>query len=328
MFYITSVDLDKDSAQKHQINSMFDAFNSVYEESVTLIEVGRKQRAFPKPVRQLLLIVRMLIKRRRLVFTRESPLALALFILGFRVVLELHQPPRYKILSMIRRLKGFNRFNVICISEGLSAWLDSNELKDVPVFHDGVSPIEKGPDYTFRDGFLYTGSLSKGEDAIRVAQLAEYYVDSQFVIVGGNREEVNRFKEQFPYPNLCILARMDNVVVRGLQKGALGLLMPLTPSNQLNPYTSPLKLFEYLESGRPVYCSSQGSLGQLKVLKNIVFLVSDEDFINEFEGFRRQISSGKGDEMAARAKAYVMNNHTWEIRAKNILYFVLKKNVK
>lgn len=83
-------------------------------------------------------------------------------------------------------------------------------------------------------------------------------------------------------------------------------------------FTSPMKLFEYMASGKPVVASSLPSIREI-LSDNNAFLVQPNNPAELARGIETLISNPElGKKLAAQALADVAQ-YSWEMRAKKIL---------
>ena len=105
-------------------------------------------------------------------------------------------------------------------------------------------------------------------------------------------------------------------------KAADALVLPNKKEEKISElYTSPLKLFEYMASGRPIIASDLPSLREVLDENSAVFFESG-DSSQLAESIKNILNNENlGRSISSRAFEKV-KNHTWENRAKKILDFV------
>jgi glycosyltransferase involved in cell wall biosynthesis len=171
----------------------------------------------------------------------------------------------------------------------------------------------------------YTGSLFPGKGVETIVAAAARCPWVEFHVVGGPQELADRLAGDAP----------DNVVVHGLctpaQARALQprfdvLLAPFSRRVEsdsgvdISRWTSPMKLFEYLASGRPVIVSD------LPVLREVVradvdaLMVAPDDADALIAALvRLRDEPGLGARLAEAAGGRVRAEHTWAVRAGSVL---------
>lgn len=296
LYYVTTVNVDENSAQAGQIKSMSSAFSESCGKNFKLLCFGKDRRNSSyaiyskfrkrKLARSLLIICKALFNGalKANIFTRDIYIAAIFILLGSKVVWECHQNVSGANLYLLNLLSRCNNFRVLAISETL---MSSRFLAHTNKFfyHDGVSTgllnLEK---YTGNERnkklAIYTGALHKGADIDSLFPLFENRSDWTFMIIGGDAEIVNRYRKKCNHlKNVSFLGRMNHSDVIDMQRKASVLLYPLTRSNHLWEYTSPLKIFEYMAARKPIVGSCIGSVREI-LNSNNSFIYDDNKNIN------------------------------------------------
>lgn len=336
LIYATTVNIEDQSAQSLQIKEMCRAFQEVlggefnfygysdnkkeYDFRCTFLE--NKTSKLKRTI-DLFLSIKYGNKYTYNFFTRDLILAFLFALLGIKTVWEAHQEPRGYAKIVLCLLKCFNNFKILSISDALK---QSNSLvitkERIHVYHDGVR-LEKNasPKIPFKNSntALYTGALHKGRDIESLEPLFGSYGNWDFVFVGGKKEEVGRYQKKYStYKNVYFLGRKTRQEVEDLQKSAKVLLYPLTKSNKLWKYTSPLKLFEYMASGIPIIASNIGSVKEI-VDGNNAFIYQDEDGV--CKAFKSYLNSrnSKIEKMVNKNLALIEEKYNWKSRVEYIV---------
>lgn len=171
---------------------------------------------------------------------------------------------------------------------------------------------------------VYTGNFRKWKGVDTLARALHLLPEVQFVMVGGTKEsDIARITD--------LVAGAPNAVVRGFElpermphylAAADVLVMPNARGEEISErYTSPLKLFEYMASNRPIVASDLPSLREILNESNAAFFEADNP-----ESLARVISmvikdSSLGERIAAQARKDV-TPHTWKRRAQRIVAFL------
>src|SRR3989344_627022 len=174
---------------------------------------------------------------------------------------------------------------------------------------------------------IYTGYFYewKGADSLILAA-KEFSQNEELVLVGG-AEDVERVKE--------IIRREDikNVRLEGYrpykemplyQKAADCLVLTSSLKNDDSKFfTSPLKLFEYMASGRPIVASDTPSVREILNESNSILVLPD-DSESMLKGIRSALyDHALAERLASKAREEVLL-YDWNVRAKKILEFILK----
>ncbi len=150
--------------------------------------------------------------------------------------------------------------------------------------------------------------------------------DIKMVFVGGEENEIKEYKAlagRFNVLPRCVFIGYQPYAkaVRYIKAmDVLAIPFPYRPHYAF--YASPLKLFEYMASGRPIIASDLPALREVLNEKNALFFKpeSAEDFAKAIRMFKA--SNMLGYHLSQQALADV-KQYTWANRAKSILNFIL-----
>ena len=156
------------------------------------------------------------------------------------------------MIAISKRLKelwvnyGLNSDKIFVAHDGADlaefkriAKFDKKELKEKL----GL-PLEKGI-------ICYVGSLSKGRGIEFILDAAALYNDKNylFLIIGGRKSEINKYKNKLTSNNVIFTGYIENSKVPLYLRCADLLVMPYQSSVATIDGCSPMKVFEYLASG-------------------------------------------------------------------------------
>lgn len=125
---------------------------------------------------------------------------------------------------------------------------------------------------------VYTGHLYGWKGADTLADAASLLdSDIHVYFVGGTEDDVKRFKNTYQSDRVHILGWKPQREMPFWQKAADVLILPNSAERRISThYTSPLKLFEYMVSGRPIVCSDIPSLREVLGGEEAVFFKPDD----------------------------------------------------
>ena len=169
---------------------------------------------------------------------------------------------------------------------------------------------------------VYTGHLYTWKGVDTLAESARILPDDFFVIfVGGTKEDVDRFREKYGnIPNISVVGHVYHQEIPLWQKAADVLVLPNTAKEKISAfYTSPMKLFEYMASKRPIVATDIPSLREIVNDENAI-IVKPDDPRAMSEGIMRAIQTNISKSISDQAFQYVIN-HTWDKRAERIIDF-------
>ncbi|MEK7609649.1 MAG: glycosyltransferase family 4 protein [Patescibacteria group bacterium] len=171
---------------------------------------------------------------------------------------------------------------------------------------------------------VYTGHLYgwKGVDILAEAALL-LPNDFLIVFVGGTEKDIKLFKDKFGNDKKVMIAgyrKHDEIPV--WQKAGDVLIIPNTAKENISTfYTSPMKLFEYMASSRPIIASRIPSIMEIVDDSCVVLVEPDSPKILADAISRICMDSTVSDSLSRRA-LQVVQSFTWASRARSILSFI------
>jgi glycosyltransferase involved in cell wall biosynthesis len=167
---------------------------------------------------------------------------------------------------------------------------------------------------------VYTGHLFGWKGVDTLAEAARLVPEIQIVFAGGIERDVARFREQYgSLPNITIVGFVPHEKMPLWQAAADVLVIPNSGKSKISRhYTSPMKLFEYMASGRPILASDLPSIREILTEETGYF--ADADDPSSFaDALKRITADPNGAERKAAAARYFAEENTWTKRAQRIL---------
>ena len=169
---------------------------------------------------------------------------------------------------------------------------------------------------------VYTGSLYKWKGVFVLAEAAKLLKDeaTTIVAVGGgpssDQVELQNYLNQNQIKNFLITGYVADPTTRDLYRAAADVLvLPNTSKDKISEvYTSPLKLFSYMASNRPVVASNLPSLGEVLNEKNAV-LVKPDDATALSVGIKKVFADPKSSALLSEQAFQDVQKYTWEKRS-------------
>jgi glycosyltransferase involved in cell wall biosynthesis len=121
--------------------------------------------------------------------------------------------------------------------------------------------IEKG-----RSVVVYTGSLNSSKGVDILIKAANRLPDIYFIIVGGTKKEISLLIDDVKSDNVLFIGHVEPSKVPYYQRAADILALPNTIGSVIDDVTSPMKLFEYIASERPIVSTNIPSI--MEILKH------------------------------------------------------------
>lgn len=169
---------------------------------------------------------------------------------------------------------------------------------------------------------VYTGHLYGWKGVDILARAAGLLGDGNLVaFVGGTDKDIEAFKRTYgASKNILIAGRKPHEEIPLWQKAADALILPNTGKEKISAYyTSPMKLFEYMASKRPIVASDIPSVREIVDEKSAI-LVPPDDAEALAEAMQRAMDGGESQVLAEAFSR--VREHTWENRARRIINFL------
>ena len=225
---------------------------------------------------------------------------------------------------------------IIVISEALKkVWLAKGvPQKKLLVAHDGFNHYHFIQSKTQNDAretlglpvdkkiVVYAGSLSKDRGVERIIALAKLFPDTFFVVVGGDENQKNYYKNLAK--NTCVnntlwTGYLPQTDVPAYLYAADVLIFLYTWALPHIKMLSPLKLFEYMAAGRIIVGEAFPTITEVLEHGKTAFLAEPADFASLCENLFQALNNDHAATMAEKARQQAFSKYTWENRAKDIL---------
>lgn len=143
-----------------------------------------------------------------------------------------------------------------------------------------------------------------------------------FMLVGGGREEIIDIQRKYgKMENVLLIERKKQSEIPYYLKASDILILPNKKGNKTSEMcTSPLKLFEYMASGRPIIASDLPSMREILNEKNSLLIKPNNPKVLA-DSVEFMLSNSKWKEMSKEAFNQV-KKYTWNIRIKSIINFI------
>jgi glycosyltransferase involved in cell wall biosynthesis len=273
-----------------------------------------------------------------LVFSRSAAGSYFSACNGLKVVFESHAPadrklPKYIFEKLIRHPK-FKRLIVITnflkdYYENRYAFL-KGRIKAVP---DGADPISESlepvvlPNKGIRLQVGYVGHLYPGKGMEVISLLAPRCPWADFHIVGGMDADLMFWKEKCKdISNLIFHGSVPHKEVGAFEKSFDIALLPnqekvtVMGVGNIGPWTSPLKLFEYMAAKKPILASDLPVLREILTDGENALLAPLHDIDAWVRNLKRlQADTGLAQRIATNAYNEFIEKYTWKARAETVL---------
>lgn len=219
---------------------------------------------------------------------------------------------------------GIDERNILVASDAV----DLDKFQKGEKINSGF--IKDKNDFVFGyTGTLKTMGMEKGV-SVGIESLKYLPRNYKFLVVGGEREDVEFYKL---YSKNCNVSERVIFIGKVLHKEMPNymsecdaLIAPFPSNKHFDYYMSPLKIFEYMASKKPIIATSLPSLKEVLSDGENAILIPPSDpeslaravvRLKENPEFARKIADNSYLEASKK--------YTWDIRAEKILYFINSK---
>jgi glycosyltransferase involved in cell wall biosynthesis len=287
-------------------------------------------------VRYLTFLISVLLKPKRptdIFFTRHPEIAWCLSLLGYRVIFELHNwiakkkkinrillKKVFLIVATTNLIKeeliksGFIQDKILVAPHGVELSKFMIDLPKAETRHRLGWPLDKKI-------IVYTGHLydRKGVQTI-IAAAKQLPSDYQIYLIGGLPSDIAKIK--------AATADIETILVLGSKKheeipfclqAADILLIANSSQDQVESYyTAPLKLFEYLASGRPIVASDVPALREF-LTPDLAVLVQPDQPVKMAKALISLAQDANRQAGYAQRGQQLARNFNWASRAQKII---------
>lgn len=273
-----------------------------------------------------------------LVYARSLKACLLAARLGLPVALECHAIPQgvdgILFALLFRLLPSGRLLRVVAVSDALRRALEARfpaVASKVVVAHDAADPLPTRPSpFPLRpDRFNvgYVGHLYRGKGMTTIVTLARRCPWADFHVVGGSEAEIDLWRDRTAaVANLTLHGFVAPSRVAGFMSACDALLAPYDTvvagvgGGDIAAWMSPLKLFEYMSSGKAIVCSDLPVLREVLEHRGTALLVPPEEpdgWVSALEELRD--APLLGARLGQAALRRFTDRHTWSARARRVL---------
>lgn len=270
-----------------------------------------------------------------LIYTRHLYSAFLAYRRGWRVIYEVHMPLKNIIhkLMLYLMINGDPNFKIVSITNSLKLRYLS-DIKSCPnkciiVMPDAAVPSISSNNKRVRisNHVGYIGNLFPGKGIELIMELATIMSDTIFHVIGGRDTEVNYWKKKI---------NSSNVIFHGqIKHGELDTyydlfdicLLPLQQkvspdggSSDIAPWTSPMKMFEYMAHNKAIIASD------LPVLQEVLqdrynSLIVNSSNPSDWKAAILELHNNNDllTRIADNALFDLKSKYTWKKRCENII---------
>lgn len=253
-------------------------------------------------------------------------LALVARICSVPYFYEIHRIGRTKRTQYIKERLAVRAAGVVTLTAGLKQ-IFSPYNSNIMIAHDGVDLDQFEQELSVSDArkklginhsgilCLYIGSISRYKGIEMILRNAHHFPDIHFYIVGRMSMEIGGTIS----PNVTLKPEMvlkEEVVL--YQQAANVLLLP-HPKNIYSQ--SPIKLFEYMASGRAIITSDLSNIREVLNNDSAIFFEPDSDE-SYSKALQRYVENNKDYDLKGEQNKDLVRKYDWDERGKRILNFI------
>ena len=278
------------------------------------------------------------------IITRDPIVAFLGVLLHKHTVLDLHGDLRHLCGRAYRMLywRGFRDskyLHMVMITNGLVDYYHEKykiNKKNITVLADGYT-AENFDNVKSRELFSgeimnigYCGGFLTGKGMKIVHQLTQRDSLNRYNLYGGTKEKAAEEVRGVFGDNVYFGGYIPNVKVPEILNEQDILLLPnqnqqVCKNEDIGKVTSPLKMFEYMASGRVIVASDLKVLREILDETNCYFAVPDD--VESWKAVIKHIEENKEEAIAKAKKAKEdVKKYTWAIRAEKMLGLVREHN--
>jgi len=362
IIYLSELTLPSTSAQALQILKMCDSF-SEYRNVTLIIKDKKKSINFSKLKKNynlrnnfnilsidykkkfnfftrifFAIKILKLIKKKKLkfdYFSRSIISSIIFSIFGKKNILELHQE-NYGLtkifFNIFRKTFFLKNLKFILIHKNLNNHFKFKKNKFI-VLDDGADiknfkNLKKSKKINF--ACVYTGSFFKGKGVELIQQISNLMKDIKFYLYG-DKSTLDLNIKLKNYKNMIFKGNMDYSRIPTILNKFEIILMPYmnkvyvrSKQAEVSQYMSPLKMFDYLSSGKIMIASNHQNYRHILRNNHNCFLIDYNKPILWMKKIKEVLANPKTNRLnKIRTNAMITaKKYTWQNRAKKIIEFV------
>ena len=286
--------------------------------------------------------VLMCEKRNKIIiYSRNIIISYLFTVFHYNTIYEVHDfyPSFLRIYIEPLIVKSKRLIKVVVISNALQIDFINKYtgFRNIEVHHDAANQLPPNKNSRMinadkaRKQFGYVGSLYEGRGIEIVIAISRKLPTHDFIIIGGSKEEINHFNNQGVPKNIKFEGYVNQKKLARFYNGFDILLMPyqkkLKTSNtgiDTSRWMSPMKLFEYMSSKKPIISSDLSPIRE--VLDDSMAIIVNPSSVYEWVGAAEMIikNSQLAKKLSYNAYTKFINNYTWDKRSRKIFQFMLK----
>ena len=303
-------------------------------------------------LQSLLFFIKLLFKKidkDAIIYTRNPEIVWPFKLRGFKVNYECHgwfSKKRKKIALFFLKKCGYiittnnyikqefikNRFDrkkILVAPNGVNMEIfdididKKNAVKKLDLKKEIKNKLLNNKALVYTGSFKAMGTIKGIEEILKASKLLSK--DNLVIFIGGTKKDIRNFKSQIKsskLKNVLVIGhRLHAEIPYWLKAADILILTGTKKSERYRKYTSPMKLFEYMASGRPIIASNLPSFREILNDGNAV-LVAPDNSKSLAKGIKKVLKNPDFSAKISKQAHKDVQNYAWDKRAKKILKFV------
>jgi glycosyltransferase involved in cell wall biosynthesis len=303
-------------------------------------------------LQSLLFFIKLLFKKidkDAIIYTRNPEIVWPFKLRGFKVNYECHgwfSKKRKKIALFFLKKCGYiittnnyikqefikNRFDrkkILVAPNGVNMEIfdididKKNAVKKLDLKKEIKNKLLNNKALVYTGSFKAMGTIKGIEEILKASKLLSK--DNLVIFIGGTEKDIRNFKSQIKsskLKNVLVIGyRLHAEIPYWLKAADILILTGTKKSERYRKYTSPMKLFEYMASGRPIIASNLPSFREILNDGNAV-LVAPDNSKSLAKGIKKVLKNPDFSAKISKQAHKDVQNYAWDKRAKKILKFV------
>ena len=343
MIYVTKIDFTKNTARAKHIRSLMKANKKLNKPFIFLFY------DLKKPHKELVNFIKVLlesIKKKETFYTRDLEFAALAIFFQINVIFEIHQ------FGMIRESTRFSKFNkliLLLLSRSrkinfvtltknsarvlnyLFPKIKKQNIYIIPDAGEKIKNIKTKKNSSIKNFFKlnigYAGSFLPGKGGLETIYLASELQDYRFNIAGIlDEEKINKLHNS---KNIYYSGYLNDFEIQKFYDDNDVLIAPIGERifldkkyfNEITFYTSPLKLFEFLFTNKPVVTINRPCTRIFKNIPGLWIIEKDKAFcINTWKEVLNEVNEFiNNDHNANLLDLRISKIYNWENRIKDMI---------
>ena len=275
--------------------------------------------------------------------TRNITFAYLASFFKSKIIIDIHHPPVNSLsrIAIKRFIDSPNVIKITCNSDGTFQNLKEtfNTTQKFEVLHNGVN-LE-----TFKSNIdlqlfrrkldiqdnikivSYVGNTYKGRGIEKIIQLSKINKDIFFLIVGGEEEDNNYYLKSLSkdQKNILFTGHVKNIDIPNFLGISDVLVIPydsdftIKGGSKAFEFSSPIKLFEYLASGKPIIASNLPAISKILSHNIDSILVKPDSFDDLNNALNKLLNDKDLIRTISENSIKLSKEFTWFNRAKKMI---------